>query len=118
MRHSGAPDTIGALVACKDRRNALKNPYAHLHEHGITLEMVVASPMLGDRIRYSETCPSSDGACAMVLTDRAGATRAPRPPAITDPRRDIDAVEMHVPFSWYEPMRLENLGFTAPGEGS
>jgi acetyl-CoA C-acetyltransferase len=24
---------------------------------------------------------------------------------------------MYVPFSWYEPMWLENLGFAAPGEG-
>lgn len=81
MRRTGAPDTVGSLVAYKDRRNALKNPYAHLHEHDITLEKVQASPMLWDPIRYSETCPSSDGACAMVLTDRAGAARAPRPAA-------------------------------------
>jgi acetyl-CoA C-acetyltransferase len=55
------------------------------------------------------------------LSPRAGKDRATdvyRQPGITDPRRDIDAVEMYVPFSWYEPMRLENLGFTAPGEGS
>ena len=30
---------------------------------------------------------------------------------ITDPRKDIDCVEIYVPFSWYEPMWLENLGF-------
>lgn len=78
MRRTGAPDTVGSLVAYKDRRNALKNPYAHLHEHDITLEKVQASPMLWDPIRYSETCPSSDGACAMILTDRAGAARSPR----------------------------------------
>ncbi len=36
---------------------------------------------------------------------------------ITDPRREIDAVEMYVPFSWYEPMWLENLGFADEGEG-
>lgn len=81
MRRTGAPDTVGSLVAYKDRRNALKNPYAHLHEHGITLEKVQASPMLWDPIRYSETCPSSDGACAMILTDRAGSARSPHPPA-------------------------------------
>lgn len=110
--------------------------------------------MLWDPIRYSETCPSSDGACAMILTDRAGADRSPHPPAwvhggamrseptlfagkdfvspqagkdcaadvyrqagISDPRREIDAVEMYVPFSWYEPMWLENLGFASEGEG-
>ncbi|MFD7622457.1 thiolase domain-containing protein, partial [Streptomyces sp. NPDC059802] len=154
MRRTGAPDTVGSLVAYKDRRNALKNPYAHIHDPDITLEKVRSAPMLWDPIRYSETCPSSDGACAMILTDRAGAARSPHPPAwvhggamrseptlfagkdfvspragrdcaadvyrqagISDPRREIDAVEMYVPFSWYEPMWLENLGFADEGEG-
>ncbi|MGK5729035.1 thiolase domain-containing protein [Streptomyces sp. URMC 124] len=154
MRRSGAPAGVGSLVAYKDRRNALKNPWAHLHEHDLTLERVQSSPMLWDPVRYSETCPSSDGACAMVLTDRRGAARAPHPPAwvhggamrseptlfagkdfvspragsdcaaevyrqagITDPRHQIDAAELYVPFSWYEPMWLENLGFAAEGEG-
>jgi acetyl-CoA C-acetyltransferase len=36
---------------------------------------------------------------------------------ITDPRREIDAAEIYVPFSWFEPMWLENLGFAAQGEG-
>lgn len=79
MRRTGAPDTVGALVAYKDRRNALRNPYAHLHEKDIALERVRSSPKLWDPIRYSETCPSSDGACAMVLTDEAGGRRAPGP---------------------------------------
>ncbi len=154
IRRSGAPDTVGSLVAYKDRRNALKNPYAHVRDPGITLEQVRSSSMLWDPIRYLETCPSSDGACAMVLGDTAVARRAPRPPAwlrggamrseptmfagkdyvspragrdcaadvyrqagITEPRREIDVVEMYVPFSWYEPMWLENLGFAAEGEG-
>ena len=36
---------------------------------------------------------------------------------ITDPRREIDMVEMYVPFSWFEPMWLENLLFCEEGEG-
>ncbi len=36
---------------------------------------------------------------------------------ITDPRSDFDCAEVYVPFSWYEPMWLENLGFAAQGEG-
>ncbi|MFY1679724.1 thiolase domain-containing protein [Streptomyces sp. WMMC905] len=154
IRRSGAPPTVGTLVAHKDRVNALRNPFAHIREPGLTLERVRASPMLWDPIRYSETCPSSDGACALLLTDRLGARRSPRRPGwllggamrseptlfagkdfvspragrdcaadvyrqagITDPRREIDAVEMYVPFSWYEPMWLENLGFADPGDG-
>ena len=72
MAMSDAPEHIGCMVAFKDRQNALKNPYAHLHQPDLTFEQVVESPMLWDPIRYSETCPSSDGACAMVFTDEAG----------------------------------------------
>src|SRR3954469_14332636 len=157
MARSKAPDHIGILVALKDRLNALKNPYAHLHEHDISFDSIKDSMMLWDPIRYSETCPSSDGACAMVLTNEAGgdaAAAAGRAPAwlkglafrseatlfagrdqvnpqggqdcaadvfaqagITDPLHEIDVVEMYVPFSWFEPMWLENLGFAPIGDG-
>ncbi|MCU1454359.1 MAG: acetyl-CoA acetyltransferase [Acidimicrobiales bacterium] len=157
MRRSKAPDHIGILVAVKDRLNALKNPYAHLHEHDITFDSVKDSLMLWDPIRYAETCPSSDGACALVLgseqvaDDAAAEGRAPawihgtamrseptlsadrdtvlplggalcaadvyKQAGITNPRTDVDCVEMYVPFSWFEPMWLENLGFAEPGDG-
>ncbi|HET6810212.1 MAG TPA: thiolase domain-containing protein [Acidimicrobiales bacterium] len=81
IQESGAPDYIGWMVAVKDRRNAAKNPYAHLKMPDITLETVKESPMLWDPIRFHESCPSSDGACAVVLTNEAGAKRAPRPAA-------------------------------------
>ena len=153
IRRSGAPSHIGAVVAAKDRTNALKNPYAHLHNEGTTVESVLASQMLWDPIRYDETCPSSDGACALVIADEDTARAATSPAwihgtvmrsetttaagrdqvnpqagreaaaalwkqaQITSPIDEIDVAEMYVPFSWFEPMWLENLGFTAPGEG-
>ena len=154
MKRSGAPPDTGMRVVVKDRLNALKNPYAHLHQGDITLESVAASPMLWDPIRYAETCPSSDGACAMVLASEKAAERAPRPPAwihasamrseptmfsgrdqvspqagkdcaadvyrqagITNPRRELDCAEIYVPFSWFEPMWMENLGFADEGAG-
>ena len=154
IRRSGAPAEVGMQVAVKDRRHALANPYAHLHLADISLEAVRASPMLWDPIRYLETCPSSDGACAMVLADEDAAARAPAPPAwvratamrseptmfagrdqvnpragrdcaaelyrqagITDPRREIDVAEIYVPFSWFEPMWMENLGFSPENQG-
>jgi acetyl-CoA C-acetyltransferase len=153
MRRSGAPDHIGILVALKDRLNALKNPYAHVHDPDITFESIEQSMMLWDPVRYAETCPSSDGACAIVLAaeDALSGPRAPawihgtgmrseptmsadrdpvlprggsdcaadvyRQAGITDPRREIDAVEMYVPFSWFEPMWLENLLFAERGTG-
>ena len=67
IRRSGAPTHIGAMVAVKDRLNGAKNPLAHLHQPDITLDKVMASQMLWDPIRFDETCPSSDGACAVVI---------------------------------------------------
>ena len=36
----------------------------------MTVEDVMNSPMLWDPIRYLETCPSSDGAVALVVAQR------------------------------------------------
>lgn len=154
IRRAHAPDHIGRKVAVKDRISALKNPYAHLHMPDISMETVEQSPILWDPIRFLECCPSSDGACAMVLTSERVAKAAAKPAAwikgtairseplglagrdevnpragrdcakdvyeqagITNPREQIDVVEMYVPFSWYEPMWLENLFFTEEGTG-
>jgi acetyl-CoA acetyltransferase len=70
IHRSGAPEDIGPMVAVKDRQNALKNPYAHLKIENISIEQVKASPMMWDPVRYLESCPSSDGACAVVLHRR------------------------------------------------
>ncbi|AMU22825.1 Possible lipid carrier protein or keto acyl-COA thiolase [Mycobacteroides abscessus subsp. bolletii] len=157
IQRSKAPLDTGAMVAVKDRLNAAKNPLAHLHQPDITVEKVMSSPMLWDPIRFDETCPSSDGACAIVVGDEETADRrineghavawvhatalrtepldytgrdrvnpqAGRDAAaalwkdagITSPIDEIDAAEIYVPFSWFEPMWLENLGFAAEGEG-
>jgi acetyl-CoA C-acetyltransferase len=154
IRRSGAPEHVGAMVAVKDRRNGSLNPYAHLQQADITLDKVLASPMLWEPVRYDESCPSSDGACAVVIGDETAARASAQPVAwiratamrteptmfsgkdhvnpragadaaaalwaragISDPRREIDVAEIYVPFSWFEPMWLENLGFAAPGQG-
>jgi len=36
---------------------------------------------------------------------------------ITNPLKEIDAAEIYVPFSWFEPMWLENPGFAEEGTG-
>ncbi len=81
IEQTGAPEYIGWQVALKDRLNALKNPYAHLKIADISIEKVKESAMLWDPLRFLESCPSSDGACAVVLTDEAGGRRAAKPPA-------------------------------------
>ena len=69
ISRSGAPEHIGWKVAVKDRLNAVKNPYAHLKLPDITIEKVRDSMMLWDPIHFLESCPSSDGACAIVVAD-------------------------------------------------
>jgi acetyl-CoA C-acetyltransferase len=73
IHRSRAPEHIGWKVAVKDRQNALKNPYAHLKIEDISIEKVRNSPMMWEPIRFLESCPSSDGACAVVITDDVGA---------------------------------------------
>ena len=80
IKRSGCPPHIGPLTAVNARANAAMNPYAHLREP-ITLEEVLSSPMLWDPIRYLETCPSSDGAIAMVIASEEQAKKGPRKPA-------------------------------------
>ncbi|MGH3523629.1 MAG: thiolase domain-containing protein [Mycobacterium sp.] len=157
IRRSGAPTHIGAMVAVKDRLNGARNPLSHLQQPDITMEQVMSSDMLWDPIRKAETCPSSDGACAVVIGDeptaetrladghpvawihatalrteplayagrdqvnpqagRDAAAALWKAAGITSPIDEIDVAEIYVPFSWFEPMWLENLGFTGPGDG-
>jgi len=81
IERTDAPEYIGWMVAVKDRLNALKNPYAHLRLPDISIEKVKESEMLWDPLHFLESCPSSDGACAVVLTDEAGGRSASAPPA-------------------------------------
>jgi acetyl-CoA C-acetyltransferase len=71
QERTGAPPDTGLLVACKDRANGARNPLAHVREVP-TLDEARASPLLWDPVRYVETCPSSDGACAVILASDAG----------------------------------------------
>jgi acetyl-CoA C-acetyltransferase len=154
IRRSKAPYDAGIKVAVKDRLHGARNPLAHLQKPDITMQEVEESFMLWDPIRFLESCPSSDGACAMVIANEQLAAQSPKPPAwirgvamrseptmyagrdevnpqagkdcaadvykqagISNPREDLDCAEVYVPFSWYEPMWLENLGFAPEGEG-
>jgi acetyl-CoA C-acetyltransferase len=151
IRRSGAPEHIGWQVAVNHRLNATRNPYAHVQRPDITVEEVRDSPMLWDPIRYLESCPSSDGSCAVVIAGERDAGPAPawihgmawrtetghfagrdevnplagqlcaaeayRQAGITDPARQVDTAELYIPYSWYEPMWLENIGLAEANLG-
>ncbi|CAM5740253.1 hypothetical protein MAUB1S_01312 [Mycolicibacterium aubagnense] len=104
IRRSGAPEYIGAMVAVKDRLNGAKNPLAHLHQPDITVEKVMASQMLWDPIRFDETCPSSDGAAALVIGNEEAA--------------DARVAEGH-PVAWINAtaLRTEPLAYSGRDRG-
>jgi acetyl-CoA C-acetyltransferase len=52
--------------------------------------------------------PRAGRDCASAVYGQAG---------ILDPMRELDAAELFVPYSWMEPILLENLGFAEPGQG-
>ena len=81
ISRSGAPEDIGWQVAVKDRQNAMKNPHAHLRIPDIDIETVKQSPMLWEPLHFLESCPSSDGAAAIVIGSEAAVKKAPQKPA-------------------------------------
>jgi acetyl-CoA C-acetyltransferase len=100
IHRSGAPPHTGAMVAVKDRRNGSANPLAHLQQPDITVDEVLASPMMWDPIRREETCPSSDGACAVIIGDEHAA--------------ELRISQGH-PVAWIHATALRTEPLTYPG---
>jgi acetyl-CoA C-acetyltransferase len=80
MVQQGINKEQAALVAVKARRNAARNPYAHLQMPDITVEEVLNSRMLAYPIRLLDMCPQSDGACAVLIAaENVAKCYCPRP---------------------------------------
>jgi acetyl-CoA C-acetyltransferase len=82
-RHGPVGDTLG-LIAAKNHRNGVLNPYAQLRKDlGVEFCQTVSdkNPVVAEPLRRTDCSPVSDGAAAIVLsTERA-------PGALTDPVR-------------------------------
>ncbi len=68
MARYGATDRDGARVSVRDRKHACNNPHAQLRKE-VTLDEVLASPMLSDPIHLLDVCPRTDGACAVIMAN-------------------------------------------------
>ena len=66
MKRYGLTREQLALVAVKNHRNALLNPYAHLRKE-ITVEDVLNSRVVAEPLRLFDCSPISDGAAALLL---------------------------------------------------
>jgi acetyl-CoA C-acetyltransferase len=75
----GHSEEAAAMVAVKNRRNAMKNPYAHVKKE-VTVEDVLNSKPLAWPIKTLDVPPISDGAAAIVLSsERLAAKSTDRP---------------------------------------
>ncbi|MCC6339023.1 MAG: thiolase domain-containing protein [Acidimicrobiia bacterium] len=98
------PSSDGAMalvLASEDVADGLPGPAAWIHGSAMRSEPT----MFAGRDQVN---PQAGRDCAAQVFAEAG---------ISDPRADLDCAEVYVPFSWYEPMWLENLGFCEAGEG-
>lgn len=67
MEKYGATDDDYAMVAVKNHRNAMKNPWAQFHKE-FTVEAVKNSTLIASPIRLLHCSPISDGAAALLLS--------------------------------------------------
>lgn len=74
----GHTEEAAALVAVKNHKNAMLNPYAHVRKE-VTVEDVMNSRPLCWPIKLLDVPPISDGACAVVLASEDAAKQSADP---------------------------------------
>jgi acetyl-CoA acetyltransferase len=67
MDRFGATEEDFAQVKVKNARHGLANPYARYRKE-VSVDEVLASPMVADPLRLLEICATSDGGAALVLS--------------------------------------------------
>ena len=93
MDRFGATEEDFAQVKVKNARHGLANPYARYRKE-VTVDEVLASPMVADPLRLLEICATSDGGAALVLTSMDFARRHT---GGAEPLVTIDAVSTVTP---------------------
>jgi acetyl-CoA C-acetyltransferase len=79
QRHQLTQEDL-ARVAVRARRNAMRNPHAHL-KGDITVDDVMASRMITYPLKLFDICPRSSGSAAMVIGNMEMAKRFNTQPA-------------------------------------
>lgn len=76
----GIREEDAALVAVKNRRHALMNPYAQIKGE-YSVDDVMRSPMIATPIKRLDASPVTDGCCAMLLMSEEAVSRYGLKPA-------------------------------------
>jgi acetyl-CoA C-acetyltransferase len=141
MKAYGATEEDSAMVAARDRNNALNNPYAH------SRQAVLSYP-----IKFLDMCPRSDGSCAVIFASEEKAKKLCPKPAwvhtsvvchdythfgdlewkfmptleraserayklagITDPIKEFDVAELYLPCATCGVKWMDSLWFCEHG---
>ncbi|PID16115.1 acetyl-CoA acetyltransferase [Sporosarcina sp. P34] len=142
---TGATKEHLAMIALKNRENALNNSLAQFQKP-TTMEEIMAARIITSPLGLFDCSPTTDGAAALVITRKKGAihirssAQSSGPtqmqdaddllslPAVRESGRlayekagvgpeDIDVVEIHDCFSMTEMLAIEELGFFNKREG-
>jgi acetyl-CoA C-acetyltransferase len=101
LHSSPSSDGACAVVLGDDRVAARYERPAWVHACAVRTEPPVAP-------QHDAVNPLCGQDCARAVFRQGG---------IADPLHDLDVAELFVPYSWIEPILLENLGFVSPGRG-
>lgn len=101
LHSSPSSDGACAVVLAAEHAIAPTSRPAWVHGCAVRTEPPV-SPW------HDDVDPRAGRDCAAAVYRQSG---------VTDPGRDLDVAELFVPYSWMEPIVLENLGLAAPGTG-
>ncbi|RME89179.1 MAG: thiolase domain-containing protein [Candidatus Hydrogenedentota bacterium] len=102
-----------AMIGVKARKNAMNNPYATLKLPNVTVDMLMNLPYLSTPLRQLDSCPTSDGACAMVLQTREKAKDRNRPKSWIQAVSAISDGTNYPDRNWAYPIALEKAALTA-----
>jgi acetyl-CoA C-acetyltransferase len=113
----------GAMVVVKNRKNALRNPYAQLQQE-VTVDDVMRSEPVASPIKLLDCSPTSDGAAALVIAEERRAKKMTARPAwfagigtcsespyvphvdIAYPESCVRAAQLAYQMAWvYDPVR-------------
>jgi acetyl-CoA C-acetyltransferase len=132
-------------IPVKNHQNGLQNPFAHFQK-AITIETVNNSRMIADPLRLYDCSPMSDGAAAVIISNKHGPVKIAGMGSSTDHLAlqhresftsskatknaarmayeqaglnpgDIDIAELHDAFSILEIINSEDVGFFSAGKG-
>lgn len=80
MKEAGAPEEAGSMVRLRLAKHAALNPHAHLRLDLQSVGQIMESPYLIPPLRQMDMCPTSEGACAIIVASEGKASKMARKP--------------------------------------